>query len=187
MRNHSSAIAANDAEPSAAGWASPPRIEQIRATVGAIVGLLITGFVSKFALGSMSDLPLLIAPMGASAVLLFALPGSPLARPWSIIGGNSLSAFVGVACATWIPDPIVASALACGIAIGLMMVLGCLHPPGGAVALTAVLGGPSIQATGFGFALWPVGINSFLLLAAALAFSWLLQTNIPRPVQSSQA
>lgn len=187
MRNLGTATGGKDAAGLSRGWTSPTRVDQIRATVGAIVGLLITGFVSKFALGSVSDLPLLIAPMGASAVLLFAVPGSPLAHPWSIIGGNSLSAFVGVACATCIPDPIVASALACGIAIGLMMAAGCLHPPGGAVALTAVLGGPSIQATGFGFALWPVGINSLLLLAAALAFNWLLQANISRPVQSSQA
>ena len=55
-----------------------------------------------------------------------------------------------------------------------MISLGCLHPPGGAVALTAVIGGPSIHAMGYGFAIWPVAVNSLLLLAAALAFNRLM-------------
>ena len=62
----------------------------------------------------------------------------------------------------------------CGIAIGVMMSLGCLHPPGGAVALTAVLGGPSIQATGYGFAIWPIAVSSLLLLGAAFVFNHLM-------------
>jgi CBS domain-containing membrane protein len=49
--------------------------------------------------------PWFVAPMGASAVLLFAVPASPLAQPWSIIGGNLVAATVGVACARWIPEP----------------------------------------------------------------------------------
>ena len=67
-----------------------------------------------------------------------------------------------------------AAAIACGIAIGVMMALGCLHPSGGAVALTAVLGGPSIQAAGYGFAIWPIAVSSLLLLGAALAFNHLM-------------
>ncbi len=148
--------------------------EQFRVSVGAIVGLLITGFVCQMAFGSIGDLPALVAPMGASTVLLFAAPQSPLARPWCCIGGNTVSALVGVTCAALIGDPIIAAAVACGLAIGLMISLGCLHPPGGAVALTAVIGGPSIHAMGYGFAIWPVAINSLLLLAAALAFNWVL-------------
>lgn len=148
--------------------------EQVRVSLGAIVGLLITGFVCQMAFGSIGDLPALVAPMGASTVLLFAAPQSPLARPWCCIGGNTSSALVGVTCAAWIGDPLIAAAVACGLAIGLMISLGCLHPPGGAVALTAVIGGPSIHAMGYGFAIWPVAVNSLLLLAAALAFNRLL-------------
>ncbi len=153
--------------------------ERLRACCGALVGILVTGLVSRLAYGDAGVLPLLIAPMGASAVLLFAVPASPLAQPWSILGGNTISALVGVACARLIPDPVIAAAVAGAAAIGGMMLLRCLHPPGGAVALTAVLGGPAIQAAGFGFALWPVGLNSALLLIAALVFNNLTGRRYP--------
>jgi CBS domain-containing membrane protein len=155
------------------------KLERMRACLGALIGIMLTGLVSKFALGPDVNLPLLIAPMGASAVLLFAAPTSPLAQPWSILGGNILSAFVGVTFALVIPDPIVASALAVSVAIGLMLAFGCLHPPSGAVALTAVLGGPVLHAEGYGFVFWPVGLNSILLLAAALLFNNLTGRRYP--------
>src|SRR5450830_1606221 len=81
----------------------------------------------------------LIAPMGASAVLLFAVPASPLAQPWSIIGGNLVSALVGVSYAKLVAEPALAAALAIALAIACMFALRCIHPPSGAVALTAVL------------------------------------------------
>lgn len=161
--------------------------ERLRACCGALIGLLVTGFVSRFALGGTADLPLLIAPMGASAVLLFAVPASPLAQPWSILGGNTVSALVGVACARLVPDPAAAAALGGAAAIGAMMALRCLHPPGGAVALTAVLGGPAIQAAGFGFALWPVGLNSLLLLITALVFNNLTGRRYPHLAPAAPA
>ncbi|MBN8945209.1 MAG: HPP family protein [Rhizobiales bacterium] len=161
------------------GLAPVSPAERLRASVGALIGILITGFVTKLALGPTAGLPLLIAPMGASAVLLFAVPASPLAQPWSILGGNVIAALIGVTAATWITDPFVAAAVAGGAAIGAMMLLGCLHPPGGAVALTAVLGGPAVQAAGYGFVLWPVGVNSVLLLAAALVFNNLTGRRYP--------
>lgn len=153
--------------------------ERLRASIGAVVGILITGLVAGAAFGNAYDVPLLIAPMGASAVLLFAIPASPLAQPWSIMGGNSLSATIGVTCGLLIGDPIVAAAIAGGLAIAGMMAFRCLHPPSGAVALTAVLGGPAIKAAGFGFVIWPVGVNSLLLLLAALAFNNLTGRRYP--------
>ncbi len=148
---------------------------EMKAGIGALVGLAVTGFVSTIALGSSSDVPLLVAPMGAAAVLLFAVEKSPLARPWNVLGGNMLSAFVGVTAAILVANPVVASALACSGAIIVMMLLRCVHPPGGAVAMTAVLGGPSIQSAGYGFVLWPVGINCVLLLTMAILFTRLLR------------
>lgn len=145
--------------------------DKILIGLGALTGLLLTAMVGKLALGNPTDLPLLIAPLGASAVLLFAAPESPLAKPWNMIGGNISSAFIGVSSALLIADPLLAAPIACGIAITFMMVIGCLHPPGGAVALTAVIGGPSIHAAGFGFALWPVGVSTLLLLATAIVFN----------------
>jgi CBS domain-containing membrane protein len=158
--------------------------ERGRAVAGALVGLLLTAALSHLALGGQIA-AYLIAPMGASAVLLFCLPGSPLAQPWSIVGGNVVSALIGVACAQWIAQPMLAAALAGCLAIGAMFHLRCLHPPGGAVALTAVLGGPAVHAAGYHFALWPVGLNSLLLALAALVFNNLTGRRYPHPQQSA--
>ncbi len=114
---------------------------------------------------------MLMAPLGASAVLLFAVPSSPLAQPWSILVGNCLAALVGVTTALVIPQPLIASALAVAASIALMLTFRCLHPPSGAVALTAVIGGPAINSLGYSFVLWPVGLNSVLLLLLAVLFN----------------
>lgn len=121
-------------------------------------------------LGPAANIPLLVAPMGASAVLLFAVPASPLAQPWSIIGGNLVSATIGVSCAMSIGDPTLAAALAVSLSICGMFALRCVHPPSGAVALTAVLGGPVIHALGYRFVLEPIAIQSAALLCAALVY-----------------
>ncbi len=97
-------------------------------------------------LGNGPHVPLLVAPMGASAVLLFAVPASPLAQPWSIIGGNTISALIGVIVAHFVHEPALATGIAVALAIAAMSFTRCLHPPGGAAALTAVLGGPAVTA-----------------------------------------
>lgn len=157
--------------------------ERLRASSGALLGILITGLVGSLAIGLDPALPALIAPMGASAVLLFAVPASPLAQPWSILGGNTVAAIVGVSVSLLVPDPFVAAALAISIAIGLMMTLRCLHPPSGAIALTAVLGGPAIHDLGYGFILWPVLGNSLALLALALIFNNVTGRRYPHRVK----
>ncbi|MBB3937469.1 HPP family protein [Aureimonas phyllosphaerae] len=145
--------------------------ERLRVVLGALLGLLVTGLVCRAAVGSGSALPILVAPMGASTVLLFAVPASPLAQPWSILGGNTIAALIGVGVRMLVPDPMLAAATAGAAAILAMLFLRCLHPPSGAVALTAVLGGPAVFDLGFGFALWPVAANSALLLLTALAYN----------------
>ncbi|MCD7109343.1 HPP family protein [Rhizobium sp. DKSPLA3] len=153
--------------------------ERLRSAAGALFGLLVTGLLGALLSVTFPLSPALVAPMGASAVLLFAVPSSPLAQPWSLIGGNLVAAFVGVTVAKLVADPMLAAALAGAAAIGLMMSLRCLHPPSGAIALTAVLGGPAIHALGYGFLLWPVLGNSLLLLAAALLFNNLTGRRYP--------
>lgn len=138
-------------------------------SLGIGLGLWLTGWLSRQALGEMD--PWLIAPMGASAVLLFLLPASPLAQPWAILGGNLVSALIGVSCAQLLGHSVAVAALAGALAAAAMLALRCLHPPGGAVALTAVLGSPSVQLLGYGFAFWPVGINSAFMLLVALLFN----------------
>ena len=158
------------------------RKEQVRASLGALLALSLTGLVGVQAMGSAGAW--LIAPMGASAVLLFCLPASPLAQPWSVIGGNTISALVGVACVKSGLPLVLAAPLAGGGAIAAMFVLRCLHPPGGAAALTAVLAGPAVHALGFSFALMPVALNSALMVGAALLFNSLTGRRYPHRQQS---
>ena len=162
----------------AAGTASPT--ERMRACGGALLGLLITGLTAHFLLGT--NAVWLVAPMGASSVLLFCLPASPLAQPWSVVGGNVVSALVGAACVRWLghalPMPALA-ALAAALAIGAMFSLRCLHPPGGAAALTTVIGGPAVHAAGFSFVFGPILVDSLLLVIAAIAYNNLTGRRYP--------
>jgi CBS domain-containing membrane protein len=153
------------------------RREIFYSCLGAWCGLLCTVWLSHRMLAGFN--PWFIAPMGASAVLLFALPASPLAQPWSIVGGNVVSAAIGVTCAAWIPDTALAASAAAALAIGAMFALRCLHPPSGAVALTAVLGGPAVTSLGYRFVLWPVAVNSLVLLLAALVFNVAVRRRYP--------
>lgn len=130
-------------------------------------------------LGPAAQIPYLIAPMGASAVLLFAVPASPLAQPWSFVGGNLVAATLGVLSAMFLSNPIAASAVALAAAIGVMFALRCIHPPSGAVALTAVLGGPAIHALGLRFVIEPVALQSIVLLASAIVYHTLTGHRYP--------
>lgn len=153
--------------------------EQFRASLGVFLGLGVTALFSTLAVGGVQTAPLLIAPMGASAVLLFALPASPLAQPWSVIGGHVVAALVGVTTLHFVSTPLLAAPLAVAIALGLMTILRCVHPPSGAIALIAVLGGPKITELGYHFALVPVLLNSVLLTASALVFNTITGKSYP--------
>jgi CBS domain-containing membrane protein len=153
--------------------------ERLIACVGALIGIGLTGLISSYLLGQGPHLPLIVAPMGASAVLLFAVPASPLAQPWSIIGGNTISALVGIITASLIHDPVIASGVGVALAIAAMSLARCLHPPGGAAALTAVLGGPVVAGWGLLFPFVPVGLNSCILVALGLLFHKLARRNYP--------
>ncbi len=153
--------------------------EGLRASTGALVGILATGLVGLLLLGSHPGVIWLIAPMGASAVLLFAVPSSPLAQPWSIIGGNLVASLIGVTAARWIDEPAVAAAAAIFFAIALMLLLRCLHPPSGAVTVMAVLGGNDLHAMGYAFVVSPVLLNSAVIVVAALVYNNLTGRHYP--------
>jgi CBS domain-containing membrane protein len=118
---------------------------------------------------------LIVASMGASAVLLFAVPHGALSQPWPVVGGHLVSALIGVACQQSIRDPLLAAAAAVALAIGAMHYLRCLHPPGGATALTAVIGGPPVHALGYAYLLHPVALNVAVIVATAIAFNALFR------------
>ena len=150
-----------------------------RSGLGGLFGIFVAGAIATLWFGGSGELPLLVAPIGASAVLLFAVPASPLAQPWPILGGNTVSALIGVPAAQGIGWPLLAAAIAVGGAIAVMSVMRCLHPPGGAVALTAVIGAPHIIENGYLFALSPVLINSVLLALAAIIYNRLVGRSYP--------
>jgi CBS domain-containing membrane protein len=115
----------------------------------------------------------LVASMGASAVLLFAAPHGPLSQPWPVLAGHVLSALIGVACYRHLAEPAVAAAAAVGLAILVMELLKCIHPPGGATALTAVLGGDAIHELGYRFALAPVLANATVMVVLAVVINFI--------------
>ena len=133
--------------------------------MGAALGILLTGLLSQWLAPAASAW--LIAPVGASAVLVFGVPSSPLAQPWSVVGGNTLSALVGTACAMLIPDTNLAAALAVSLAIGVMVLARCLHPPGGAAALLVVL----LHHPSWSFVAFPFFVNSLLLVVAGMVYN----------------
>lgn len=114
----------------------------------------------------------LVASMGASAVLLFAVPHGPLSQPWPVLAGHVLPALIGVACARHLDEPALAAAAAVGLAILVMELLKCIHPPGGATALTAVLGGDAVHELGYRFAFAPVLANAAVMVALAVAINF---------------
>ncbi|MDA7414816.1 HPP family protein [Xenophilus arseniciresistens] len=159
--------------------------ERLRAALGAGLGLFFTALLSHSLApeAHAQAAAWLIAPMGASAVLIFAVPASPLAQPWAVLGGNTLSALVGMACLALIPDASLAAAAAVGLAIGLMFALRCLHPPGGASALLVVL----TQVQDPGFALFPVLANSLLLVLAGTVYNSLTGRPYPHRQRAAPA
>lgn len=157
-----------------------------RGGLGGLFGIFFAGAIATLWLGGAGELPLLVAPIGASAVLLFAVPSSPLAQPWPILGGNAVSAIIGVSAAHIIDWPLLAAAFAVGGAIAIMSLMRCLHPPGGAVALTAVIGSPHIVQKGLLFALSPVLINSVLLALAAVLYNRLAGRSYPHKAHSPE-
>lgn len=142
-------------------------VERLRSVLGAFVGLALVLTVAKF-LGELNSIDeWLMASLGASALLVFALPGSPMAQPWAVIAGNTLSALVGITCVHLVSPPLLALPLAASLAILGMFVLRCLHPPAAAVAMIAVLG----HVAHYRYAFFPVMIDSVLLILAGAIYS----------------
>ncbi len=145
--------------------------EQLVATLGGAIGILLVLTVTGVLVDRTAAL-IIVPSMGASAVLVFAAPHSAFAQPWAVLGGHVLSALVGVACWQLIPDPTVAAATAVGLAIGVMHITRCLHPPGGATALAAVIGGATVHELGYRYALSPIAVNAFIILAVGVVFNY---------------
>lgn len=134
------------------------------ACIGALVGIGLSALIGGLAAADMTNLLLIVPPMGASAVLLFAVPASPMAQPWAAIGGNVISSFIGVVVAHTMPLTPLSAGIAVAAAIGVMSLTRCLHPPGGAAALVGLFAG---QGSSLLFPIFPVGLNAVVLVASA--------------------
>lgn len=160
---------------------------RVVACIGAAIGIALTMVVCSQVPWIEGDLPIIVAPLGASAVLVFAVPASPLAQPWPVVGGNILSTLVGVAAFQAIPNAMLAAGVAVGCAILAMSLCRCLHPPGGAAALTAVIGSAGIHDAGYAFAFAPVGINSIALVSIGIFYHRMTALSYPHEPASPVA
>ncbi|MFH1034450.1 MAG: HPP family protein [Pseudomonadota bacterium] len=150
---------------------SPPRVslyEMAWSWLGSFLGIAAVAYINQQYLDG-TPLMLLVGSFGASAVLIYGAIKSPLAQPRNLLGGHVLSALIGVSAQQALPGlPWLAAALAVSTAIVVMHASKTLHPPGGATALIAVIGGPKVHALGYFYALVPVGLGALAMLVIAL-------------------
>jgi CBS-domain-containing membrane protein len=157
---------------------SPPGIgivEIVWSWLGAFIGIAAVALLQAHVFDG-TDLMLMIGSFGASAVLVYGAIKSPLAQPRNLVGGHFLSALVGVAAfKIFQGQPVLAAATASATAIAVMLATKTLHPPGGATALIAVIGGEKVHSLGFLYAVIPAAAGAAILLIVALLFN-----NIPK-------
>lgn len=153
--------------------------DALRASVGAMLGLGLVGFLVLAPTVELRTGLFLIAPFGATSVLLFAVPNSPLAQPWSAVAGNTMAALVGVLACIVVDDPVLRIALAVGGAVLVTGLLRATHPPAGAVAMTAAMSPETIGELGFLFAITPVAAGTMLLVFIAAIYTPLTGRRYP--------
>jgi CBS domain-containing membrane protein len=131
--------------------------------------------------------PILVASMGASVLIMLTAPSSSLAQPWSFIGGQMISGFVGISCLKTIPYIPLSAAVAVAMSALLMLSLRCLHPPGAATALAPVLSGQNPLALNYDFVLAPVGINALVITVMVLVINrWIMGYDYPAMTKSQK-
>ncbi len=145
--------------------------EQFWSFVGAFVGIGLIALFQSYQLPRLENI-LLIGSFGAASVLIFGAVQSPLAQPRNFIGGQLISAIIGVTVYKFMPDVIWLTApLAVALSIIAMQVTRTLHPPGGATALIAVIGTDAIKELGYLYVFSPVLTGTVLLFITALLFN----------------
>ncbi len=147
-------------------------LEKCIAALTCLIAVFLTTTISQLSTDGHSSV--LLASMGASAVILFATPGSPLAQPWPFIGGHLFSALIGVFAAHYVPDLALAATLAVGFSVIVMLLLRCLHPPGAATALAPALLSVHSSKPDLEFLFDPVGLNLFVMMTSALIINRLI-------------
>jgi len=157
---------------------SPPRVSLVEvfwSWIGSFIGIAAVALM-HYRLVDQTGLLLLIGSFGASAVLIYGAVRSPLAQPRNLLGGHILSAFIGVTASQWLGGHTwLAAAVAVSTSIALMHLTRTLHPPGGATALIAVIGGESVHRLGYFYVVMPAALGAGVMLIVAL-----IVNNIPK-------
>lgn len=149
---------------------STSHTEKLISVAGVLIGLITIREISSWYLADTSSL-LMIASMGASAILIFGMPHGALSQPWPVLAGHLVAATIGVTISQFLPISWWTPALAVALAMGAMHYLHCIHPPGGATAMIAVIGGEQIQALGYAYLFTPVMMNAVSLVLIAILFN----------------
>jgi len=139
----------------------PTLLHLLKGFVGGFLGILLLSFLGQF-----TELPWVMAPFGATCVLLFVAPMSPFSQPRNILGGYLTAATIGLVALYTLGDSIFVLSLAVAVIIVVMQLLRVVHPPAGATPLIIILAGKG--EVGFDFLITPVLIGSLVLIALAL-------------------
>lgn len=153
--------------------------EWVRVALGVALAMLLVLPACAWLFGIGLTLPL-AAPAAASAVLVFAAPSSPFAQPWAVLVGSLLATLIGVSVGASSLPAILAAGTAGGLVIICLLSARCLHPPGAALALVAVVGSPEIHALGYAL-LYPVAFNSIMLITVARVYNTITGHAYPTP------
>lgn len=144
----------------------PTKVQLVKGFMGGFLSILVLCYFGQF-----TGTPWLMAPFGATCVILFAAPASPLAQPRNVIVGHLLTSLVGLVALYGLGHSIIVMALAVGVAIMLMQYLRVVHPPAGANPLVIMLAGR--DAVGFDFLVTPVLVGCFaLVVIASIINNW---------------
>lgn len=176
------------------GADSTSTIERLISGFGATAAVLVVFWMTRTFEQLFDIRMLLLAPMAATSVLVFAMPHAELSQPWNVVGGHVLSTLVGVAVHKFVGDPVIGGAVAAGLAVLVMRYLNCLHLPAGASAVIPFVGGGPVDSLGFSLAAFPVGADAILIVLVAILLNypfewrryprWLVPAPPPAPRQS---
>lgn len=165
--------------------------ERLLACGGVLAGMGLASLLTRLIIGGDVSQPLIIGPIAASAVLVFAVPTSPLAQPWPVLGGNLIGGLAGIVVALLLAPlgwsgPIVAAA-AVPLGILAMSLFRCLHPPGGAMALLLALMVQQTGTEGLLHTLVATALNISVLLLTGVLFHRLLGRSYPHRPEAAPA
>lgn len=136
--------------------------------VGSFAGIFLIAWMGEATAFDGANVLFLIGSFGASAVLVYGAPRAEFSQPRNLVGGHVLSAAVGVTVTLIASDLVTASSLSVSLAIAVMHLTRTLHPPGGASALIAVIGGEQVQSLGYWYVVSPVLAGACIMLGVAL-------------------